>query len=367
MNSQANARPETQPLRILYVYIYCNMGGVTSVLKQRALHLALRGYHMDALFQVDYGGREDLLRAGLSNVFIERDIRQAAIRMTQSGRYDVVTVIDMPHIAGDLVERTSARIHYEIHTPMEEVLLTNDNDVLRAVEKIVVPSRWSKAWVTRHYPGVPAERVVVCPNIVDPSVFFPPQTQAAKKDQPVVWVGKFGAYKNWPLALEIVATYLQGDPARQAYFVTGGRLTSEVLDTFLGEITRRALVDRVIWLHDLEHSSMAELYRDIAARGGSILSCSKSESFCMVLHEAGRCGVPNVATAAGAVAELVENDSSGVIFDETQPERAVVGLERLATDPAFRTRIIDGLNARLRAFDPEHLISAYLSSLSSGV
>ena len=77
--------------------------------------------------------------------------------------------------------------------------------------------------------------------------------------------------------------------------------------------------------------------------------------------EAMAAGIPVLASDVGGLAELIEHDTTGVLFRADDPVAFLAQAERLATDPALRSRL--GRNARQhvraeRAWD--RIVSAYL-------
>jgi len=353
----------TSPLKILYVYIYCNQGGVTSVLKQRALNLP--DYHLDGLFQIEYGGREELLKFGFKNVLITQDIARSLETELAENDYDVVTIIDMPEIAQKVLDMDfSGKVIYEIHTPMLDVLLKNDPATLSAVDQIVVPSNWSKNWILRHFPVLDANKVSACGNIVDPKLFKAQSHAGLTDNRSLVWVGKFGDYKNWHQAIDIADRYLKDQPEARAFLVTGGRLTDAVMNEALEKINETKNSRRILWLHNLSYEGMADLYQRVASTDGVFLSCSNAESFCMVIHEASRCGLPVVTTAAGAVTEFIEHEITGLLFDPSETSNATDALARVVSDSKLRSKILDGAETKLQTYSPENLIESYVASIS---
>jgi glycosyltransferase involved in cell wall biosynthesis len=77
--------------------------------------------------------------------------------------------------------------------------------------------------------------------------------------------------------------------------------------------------------------------------------------------EAMAAGLPVLASDVGGLAELIEHDTTGVLFRADDPVAFLAEAERLATDPELRSRL--GRNAREhvraeRAWD--RVVSAYL-------
>lgn len=82
---------------LLYVYVFCNFGGVASVLKQRLPYLSAAGYVVDGLFAYDYGGKRELQEAGLRQVTITPD--PMSYLEKEAANYDGVCIVDMPEVA----------------------------------------------------------------------------------------------------------------------------------------------------------------------------------------------------------------------------------------------------------------------------
>ena len=53
---------------MLIVYPWCNRGGVCSVIAQRVPLLLTVGWQVDAVFRTDYGGRDELIKAGVRRI-----------------------------------------------------------------------------------------------------------------------------------------------------------------------------------------------------------------------------------------------------------------------------------------------------------
>ncbi len=349
--------------RLLYVYPFCNLGGVSSAIKQRLSALRSAGYEVHGLFGVDYGGVDDLLANGMADVTVSRAELDAVGELADD--YDVVSIVDMPELATSLaVADLRTALIYEIHSGIESVILKNSNEALTACRMVVVPSEWLKAQILHRFPAVPDSQVQVCANIVDADLFSPgPSSRSAD----LIWVGKLSEHKNWEEALQIMREYFAELKDPRAYFVTGGRLPDRDMNEFLDRVLDYGLTRVVRWLHNVPYAEMPSLYREVAAGGGMLLQCSISESFGMVVHEAARCGVPAVSRRSGAVAEFVESGESGWIYDDGDVPGAVRGLRHLAGGSEERQKVLEGMERRLESFSPSRLGSHYLSLLDKAL
>lgn len=348
---------------LLYVYQFCNLGGVASVLKQRLPYLSKAGYAVDGLFTYDYGGRAGLEDAGVRHVTLSSDpLSHLALA---AGQYDAICVVDMPDVARSLgQQKATPPLIYEIHSGMEGVVLRNDNEALLSARGIVVPSAWLKNVVRRHFPIVDDQRIHVCPNIVDATMFHPPaEGPGASRTGDVIWVGKIDEHKNWREAVAAMHLYFQEKAEPQGILVTGGRLNNRMMDGVLEELERRDLTRRIFWLHNVPYAAMPDVYRRVSRAGGLLLQCSKAESFGMVVHETARCGIPAVSRESGAVGEFVHHRVSGWLYRDGDIEGACRGLLELTSDAPLRTRVLEGISAQLKLYDPDLLGNQYVELL----
>jgi glycosyltransferase involved in cell wall biosynthesis len=349
---------------LLYVYPFCNLGGVASVFKQRLPYLTEAGYAVDGLFSHDYGGRNGLLEAGFRSVKITPDPLNWL--MEHVSRYDAIVVVDMPEVVRAVGGSSKAPpLLYEIHSAIERVILANDNESLLACRRVIVPSHWLKSVVRRHFPVLGEQDVVVCANIVDAAMFKPAPAGDGAESGDLIWVGKIDEHKNWQEALHIMRRHFQAETRAQGVIVTGGRLTERLMDGVLEELERLRIAEKVFWLHNVPYAEMPDIYRRIAASRGVLLQCSKAESFGMVVHEAARCGVPAVSRRSGAVAEFVEHEVSGWIYDDGDVDSASRGVSRLTSDGVFRRHTMEGIAAKLRCYAPDVVGREYISALES--
>lgn len=91
--------------------------------------------------------------------------------------------------------------------------------------------------------------------------------------------------------------------------------------------------------------TIADFYRacDIVALA------SRVEAFGLVLAEAGFCGRPVVATRVGGVPEVVADGETGLLVPPNDVAALARALQRLADDPALRTRLGQAGQGRARA------------------
>jgi glycosyltransferase involved in cell wall biosynthesis len=205
---------------------------------------------------------------------------------------------------------------------------------------------------------------VVIPNLVDEAVFAPGEDTAASSEQPtILWVGKLARYKRWWDAIRILGeVHARHDV--NLILVTGGGLERDVVIQFLGELSASGLAGRVNWLNDVGLREIAAIYRSAARSGGLLLSTSEAESFCLVLHEAMRSGLPGVSTAVGPVPTLMQGLLADSLYRLGSPMDAVAAILRILNDRDLRSRLCEEQRKALSPFDGRKITREYLRLLA---
>ena len=203
--------------------------------------------------------------------------------------------------------------------------------------------------------SVPRDRIEVIPNFLDTGLWRPEpdlnrlSMLAPHGEKVVMHVSNFRAHKHDHHLLEIFAKISQATSARLVLIGDGPdrpRALQRARD--LG------LDDKVLFLG--KHVAVEELL----ACANLFLLPSASESFGLAALEAMACGVPVVASTAGGIPELVQNNVSGYLFPSDQiDEMAEAGI-RILTDEALEERLsLGGREATTRRFDKDIVIPEY--------
>ena len=112
------------------------------------------------------------------------------------------------------------------------------------------------------------------------------------------------------------------------------------------------------------HDVLENLYR----RAAIFVLPSRSEGFGVVVAEAMAFGKPVVATRVGGLAELVEDEKTGVLIPPRRPDLLRAALERLLADSSLRRRMGKAGRERMKALCSwervtELTLETYLSAL----
>ena len=204
--------------------------------------------------------------------------------------------------------------------------------------------------------GVPADRVAVIYDGVDPQIFYPGDRQSARAaaNLPGGWpaapvllfVGNLVAVKGIDVLVHALASLKS--PARLV--VVGAGPERAPLARLAGEL---GVADRVTFLGSLAQAALPDWYR----AADLFVLPSRSEGVPNVLLEASACGTPWVASRVGGIPEMPGHASRRLVPPENPEALAAAIADALAAgrpDPAdlphpkSRTAAVDELEAALR-------------------
>jgi glycosyltransferase involved in cell wall biosynthesis len=187
----------------------------------------------------------------------------------------------------------------------------------RASAALVTWSRLAADSLVADY-GVPASHVRVIPPGVDLSLFRPPPSRPAGALVRILFVGGDFARKGGP---DLLAA-LRGVPEAELDVVTGSDVGAVPADV-------RCRVHRGLRPGD---PALLELYR----RADVFALPSRGDCLPQVLAEAAASGLPLVATATGAIPEIVRDGTNGFLVPIASPPDLRAALRRLVDTPALR-------------------------------
>lgn len=184
--------------------------------------------------------------------------------------------------------------------------------------------------------GLPAERLRIKPNFADLPVDLPPATGPR---QGLLFVGRLSPEKGTALLAAAAARLPAGAaPIR----VVGDGPERAHLQGRPGLQLLGALPHRQVW-HELQQAQ-ALLLPSLAA-----------ESFPRVLVEAFACGLPVLASRAGALPELVQHGRTGWLFDAGDTPALATLLQRAQAEP----QALAAMGEQARAHHQAHWTGAH--------
>jgi glycosyltransferase involved in cell wall biosynthesis len=167
----------------------------------------------------------------------------------------------------------------------------------------------------------------------------------------LAFAGRLTAQKSLGLALEALA---QVDAVH--LLIAGDGDEREPLQARAAEL---GLADRVRFLGPLTRERVVELFR---AADASILS-SSWENFPHTVVEALAAGTPVIATAAGGVAEVVQDDVNGLLVPVGDADALGAAVRRFAADGALRERLRRAAAPSVADYEPERVFARLEATL----
>jgi len=192
--------------------------------------------------------------------------------------------------------------------------------------------------------GVKPDRVVVVPNGLDFEMFEREAdvTEFRKKhgvEGPLIlFVGRITKHKGIQFLIEAAPSILKEFP--KARFMIIGE-DYGYLGNLRRMVERLGIRDCVIFLSRLSQEEIVEAYKSADV----FVLPSALEAFGLVLVEAMASGAPVVASNYGGIRCLVQDGANGLTFRTEDSVELADRVERILTDGALRTRIVE--NARV--------------------
>jgi len=199
--------------------------------------------------------------------------------------------------------------------------------VQHRAQRVVVPSP-SAARVAREWADVPAEKLVIIPNAIDPDAFRMHRPPPAEQFR-VGFIGRLDPVKRIPDLLTAMS-----------------RLGRAYRLEIFGEGRERAQLTSLISQHGLRQR--VRLHGAVSApqealrRIDMLALPSSAEGFGLVLIEAMAAGVPVVATDVPGICDVVRNGENGLLVPVASPPHLAHAIRRVAEDAPLRNQLIAG-------------------------
>jgi glycosyltransferase involved in cell wall biosynthesis len=323
--------------RILYLYRYAILGGVTTQLGNRLNDMQRWSVPFFGFLQ-DFGGRSVFNRYPHTAVFSPLD---RLAKYVQDHPPDLIVVIDTPEVY-PVLHRAGyvGPILNEVHTTTANLQYLTDLRSDPPMTALAAPSEYLRNRILDEYRYKNVRPVFVIPNGLDTTLFRPIST-ISKFERPLLaWVGKLDEHKNWRQCLTIVKR-LSSQTNFEAWIVGGYTASERTREEFIRLIDKEGLTAQVRWIPYIAYHFMPRLYSVVAKSGGLCLSTSTDESFGMSILESLACGCPVVAPAVGAIPELLRDDLTSYLYEPGSVESALAAVQRICSNLHLRQRLID--------------------------
>lgn len=189
--------------------------------------------------------------------------------------------------------------------------------------------------------GLPPEKYIMIPNVVDTKRFRPGSIGSAAEFV-ILGVGSLERVKRFDRLLKIAAGLRARTTLAIRVIIAGDGRERSAIEAKAAPVRQTGVnVDLVGRVSD------AQGYYQSA---NVLVLTSETEGTPNVIMEAMACGLPAVATRVGGVPDLIRNGETGFLFDPDKVEDAVDSLVRLAGSPDLAAHI----GRRARTFIEEN-------------
>ncbi len=195
---------------------------------------------------------------------------------------------------------------------------------------------------TRAYYGLALEQAEVIPNPVPDTPVGADWNTSDKKTHDIIFVGRFDLHKGGDTIVDAFRRVVERIPQARLRFVGLDRGISgkdgrkwTIRDYIDDRIPGARQSGRVEWLDHQPHAALVGLRRQAAVT----VVCSRYEAFGLTATEAMSQGCPLVATAAGALSEIVQDGVNGLVCRPDDPEDLAEKLCLLLENPSYAERL----------------------------
>ena len=196
--------------------------------------------------------------------------------------------------------------------------------------------------------AVNSDDIVIIPNaitIVDQS----PSTNERPVD--ITYVGRLVPEKGVDTLIKAVARVCHRFPNLTVKIVGDGQSCAELNRL----VVASGLTKNVMFAGQLDRNAVTE----ILLRSKILVLPSRKESFGLVLLEAANAGCAVVATSTGGIPSIVEHGKNGLLFEIDSVEQLAAHLDKLVSDDARRSELINQFRNRLQHYDISNFIVRY--------
>lgn len=315
-------------MKILYIYKYAILGGVTTQLANRIEYLR---NHIDChiLYIQDHGGTKAF--RDFNNIKVEHDTSKIAAYIDEK-QFDFVICIDTME-AYEALKKCKHKpiIISEVHTTTTNLEHLKQLKKDMPMDAFITPSEYLKDRILNEYGYIGHKKCYVVENCLDTTIFHTDYKVASPNKKILGWIGKLDDHKNWRKFIGIVSKVVENNEEIEVWLVGGYTAPQYVVKDFIKLLDEYSLMDYVKWYPYVEYNEMPKLYREIALSGGCTVSTSKNESFGMTAVEAMACKCPLVMPKVGALPEVMDGKLAQYLYEYDNDEAATYLIRQILT------------------------------------
>ncbi|MGL5676125.1 MAG: glycosyltransferase family 4 protein [Cellulosilyticaceae bacterium] len=300
-------------MKILFIYQYCLLGGVTTQLVNRLEGLQDE-WEVHFLFLGEYGGKTAFKNQ--EHVYIANTSKQFK-KLLDYHQYDAISVIDTNQVYEWLKYcEYKGLIINEVHTTTKNLDKINQLKNEKRIHLICTPSVYMKNVIENTYGFKGQIPIEVIPNCIDLNVFRRSIQPLMENKPMILWVGKLDDHKRWYDFLEIARklTYEYKRNDLQYVMVGGATASQPQINELMRQLGEKKLMDKVKWYSSIPYGEMYKIYNLVRQSGGVYASTTENESFGMTVLESMSIGVSIAVPSVGGLVELCEKHRDTTLY-----------------------------------------------------
>jgi glycosyltransferase involved in cell wall biosynthesis len=223
---------------------------------------------------------------------------------------------------------------------------------LRAADRLIALSRHEVGLLGLL--GLDGGRVVRIPLWIDvpfiESIPFAPSVAAGYPSPHVLFLGQLKERKGYDTLAHAMPKVLQSCPT--ATFLFAGQNPARAED-LLAICRENGSAAHLALLGKVSEEDKVRLMR----QSDCLVYPTRYESFGLPPLEAMAASCPVIASDLPVVNEMIQHGQNGVLVEPENPDALADGIVRVLTDPALRTRLVEGGRRTLARYDEQLIIS----------
>lgn len=278
-------RAAMSPVKILFVYKYCTLGGVERIILNRAKLYKSANIPVKLFVAFLYENQESITAFDdfISSESLTENIAICKYSSVNEKDFDFIVPIDTPEVFHNFKKDLIVECHSTYHESIKYLTKLNGQ-----IKKILVPSLPFKNFLLRHF-DLSAEKIVVLQNFV-----LKPAKPKYVKNKTwnkaiVFYFGRLDAHKN---VSDLINTFLHCKRIKKDLLFLV--LSPNIYDYRDFLLKNNDLIDSLIIKSGLWFAETTNFLYTMLQHQGIYLSASNNESFGLSTAESLSVGIPSV-------------------------------------------------------------------------
>lgn len=217
---------------------------------------------------------------------------------------------------------------------VNKYLLKKDLRAVRAADAWHAPSI-RMAELASNYYSIDRQRIKIIPNPIDIRLFHQNECESSSQSAKICFVGRFTYEKGADVVLSVMPRLMREH--KNVFFTIVGESGIDsagvpLVEILSGRLMADSTSDRFLWQKRVNQDDMPSFFM----RQSILLSPSRFESFGMAVAEAQSCGIPAVVSDVGGMAEIVENNVTGILVRSDDNDGFYEAVKRLVENETMR-------------------------------